>query len=144
MFLQKLLTKANVKMIDYFLEEVRTVKGDFYSLMTDKYGNYFCQELLLSCSAEQRLSILTRIKPFLIEICMNWKGTHTIQKTIELSNLPAETEYFETCLTSKIAPLAIDSQGTHVIQMLMSSLPEENRQYVFQEILESFMRITKM
>lgn len=54
-FLQKLLTKANKEVIEFFLDEIDSKVN---KLMMDKYGNYFCQELLLSCSGTQRLEIL--------------------------------------------------------------------------------------
>lgn len=44
-FLQKLLTKANKEIIEFFLSEI---DSSLNKLMMDKYGNYFCQELLLS------------------------------------------------------------------------------------------------
>jgi hypothetical protein len=54
-FLQKLLTKANKEVVEFFLSEIDSKVN---KLMMDKYGNYFCQELLLSCSGSQRLEIL--------------------------------------------------------------------------------------
>lgn len=54
-FLQKLLTKANKEVVEFFLNEIDSKVN---KLMMDKYGNYFCQELLLSCSGTQRLEIL--------------------------------------------------------------------------------------
>jgi hypothetical protein len=54
-FLQKLLTKANKEVVEFFLDEIDSKVN---KLMMDKYGNYFCQELLLSCSGNQRLEIL--------------------------------------------------------------------------------------
>lgn len=64
-FLQKLLTKANKEVIEFFLNEI---DSSLNKLMMDKYGNYFCQELLLSFSGTQRLEILKKIQPNFIQV----------------------------------------------------------------------------
>jgi len=53
--LQKLLNKILPSELDTILEKV---KEYFYELMTDTYGNYFCQKLIQCCSSEQRIFIL--------------------------------------------------------------------------------------
>jgi hypothetical protein len=39
--------------------------------------------------------------------------------------------------------LAIDQQGTHIIQKVISWFTEENRQFAFEEIKEAFLSISK-
>lgn len=46
------------------------------------------------------------------------KGTHTIQKMVDLANLDEEEKFFETVLTEHVGMLAIDQQGTHIIQKI--------------------------
>jgi hypothetical protein len=65
-FLQKFLTKANKEIIEFFLNEIDPTLN---KLMMDKYGNYFCQELLHSCSGYQRLHILEKVEENFINIC---------------------------------------------------------------------------
>lgn len=65
-FLQKFLTKANKEIIEFFLNEIDPTLN---KLMMDKYGNYFCQELLHSCSGHQRLHILKKVEENFINIC---------------------------------------------------------------------------
>jgi hypothetical protein len=60
--LQKLLNKIIPEDLDVILEKV---KRRFAELMTDIYGNYFCQKLIQCCSAEQRMFILRNV------ICFN-------------------------------------------------------------------------
>jgi hypothetical protein len=139
-FLQKLLTKANKEVIDFFLSEI---ESSLNKLMMDKYGNYFCQELLLSCSGTQRLEILKKIEPNFAKICQDKKGTHTIQKMVELVNLPVEEEFFKGALTGHVDYLAIDQQGTHIIQKVICCISEPNRQFVFDEVKNSFLIISK-
>jgi len=64
-FLQKFLTKANKEIIEFFLNEI---ESSINQLMMDKYGNYFCQELLHSCSGHQRLHILQKIEENFIQV----------------------------------------------------------------------------
>lgn len=74
-FLQKQLTKSKTMMINFILEEI----GERFSdLMIDNYGNYFCSKLLQHCSSNQRLQVLSAIKPRFIELACNKRGTHTI------------------------------------------------------------------
>lgn len=139
-FLQKLLTKANKEVIEFFLNEI---DSSINNLMMDKYGNYFCQELLLSCSGHQRLQILKKVEENFIQVCKDKKGTHTIQKMVDLANLQEEEEFFEKALTGHVGKLAIDQQGTHIIQKVITSFTEENRQFAFDELTESFLSVSK-
>ena len=71
------------------------------------------------------------------------KGTHTIQKMVDLANLDEEEKFFETVLTGQVGMLAIDQQGTHIIQKIITSFTEINRQYVFNEIQDAFLYVSK-
>jgi len=139
-FLQKLLTKANNEVIEFFLSEI---DSSLNKLMMDRYGNYFCQELLLSWSGTQRLEILKKIEPNFIQVCRDKKGTHTIQKMVDLVNLPDEEIFFKNALTGHVNYLAIDQQGTHIIQKVINCFSEENRQFAFDEIKNAFLKISK-
>mmetsp|Transcript_7477 Transcript_7477/g.8491 ORF Transcript_7477/g.8491 Transcript_7477/m.8491 type:complete len:317 (+) Transcript_7477:479-1429(+) len=139
-FLQKLLTKANKETIEFFLNEIEI---SLNQLMMDKYGNYFCQELLHSCSGHQRLQILEKIEPNFIQVCKDKKGTHTIQKMVDLATLKEEEEFFGKALKGEVANLSIDQQGTHIIQKIIVSFNEENRQFAFEEIVQGFMKVSK-
>jgi hypothetical protein len=57
--LQKLLNKIQPDDLDIILEKI---KNNFYDLMIDIYGNYFCQKLIQCCSAEQRMFILRHVR----------------------------------------------------------------------------------
>ncbi len=56
--LQKLLNKIQPESIDTLLEKI---KDNFPGIMKDTYGNYFCQKLIQSCSADQRIFILQHV-----------------------------------------------------------------------------------
>lgn len=56
--LQKLLNKLQPENIDILLENL---KNNFAEMMKDTYGNYFCQKLIQTCSADQRIFILKNV-----------------------------------------------------------------------------------
>lgn len=56
--MQKFLNKITPEDLDYF---INALGYNLPLLMTDVYGNYFCQKLFQSCSAEQRISILNYV-----------------------------------------------------------------------------------
>lgn len=53
--MQEHLKKAPINGINLIIDKI---KDDFGRLMSDSYGNYFCQSLVRSVGAEQRLKIL--------------------------------------------------------------------------------------
>lgn len=111
--------------------------------MSDNYANYFCQYLLSSCSGDQRLGVLRSIQPHFIEICCNKKGTHSIQKMIDLVNLPEEEEFIRNALIGNVVFLSKDTQGTHVIQKVLSCFDETKRAFIFEEVFKDFIELAK-
>lgn len=66
-----------------------------------------------------------KIESNFIQICKDKKGTHTIQKMVDLATLPEEEEFFEVALQGEVAKLAVDQQGTHIIQKIIVSFAEQ-------------------
>jgi hypothetical protein len=56
--LQKLLNHVEPEEIN---QMINISKDHFKELMTNVYGNYFCQKLIQSCSADQRISVLKNV-----------------------------------------------------------------------------------
>lgn len=56
--LQKLLNDISPSEIDKILD---VCKNNFNDLMTNVYGNYFCQKLIQCCSSEQRVFIMRSV-----------------------------------------------------------------------------------
>jgi hypothetical protein len=71
------------------------------------------------------------------------KGTHTIQKMVDLTTLDEEEKFFEGALKGHVGKLAIDQQGTHIIQKITTSFAEINRQFAFDEITDAFHSVSK-
>jgi hypothetical protein len=89
--------------VQFFVNEI---EKELPILMVDNYGNYFCQRLLFNCSSDHRMVILNRIQNEFISVCCNKKGTHAIQKFIDLVNLDQEEKYFQTTLSGHVVELA--------------------------------------
>lgn len=62
---------------------------------------------------------------------------------VDLVNLEAEEKFFEQVLKTHVGKLAVDQQGTHIIQKVITSFTEANRQFVFDEIKEDFLSVSK-
>jgi hypothetical protein len=84
--------------------------------MVDRYGNYFFQELISKCNDEQRLGILHSINTNFIEICTDKKGTHTVQRLIDMVSSSEEEKALHACVQGQVVKLSMDAQGTHVMQ----------------------------
>jgi len=63
--------------------------------MSDVYGNYMCQTLFQSCSANQRLILLEGMRNEMITVARNPRGTHSLQTVIRLANLPEEEAVYQ-------------------------------------------------
>lgn len=139
-YLQKELKKANSQMIDFVLNDIGS---DLSFLMTDNYGNYFSQELLNSCSGQQRLYIIQTISRDFIRICCDKQGTHTIQAIFDTISLSEEEHLITNALRNNIFRLSMDSQGTHVVQKVLKcrSFRGEKTDFVFDEIQHDFFEI---
>lgn len=74
-YLQKDLNKTSCDVVNFLITDIGR---EMSKIMIDRYGNYFCQRLLSSCTAQQRLTILELIGPDFIKICCDSRGTHTI------------------------------------------------------------------
>lgn len=89
-------------------------------LMVDSYGNYMCQTLFENCSAAQRLHLIRYLRPSLIDIALNVRGTHALQKLISLVNLPEELNILVEVFSPAVVALATDPNASHVVQKVIS------------------------
>lgn len=85
--LQKLLNKISPEHVTLL---INTLGENVSQVMTDLYGNYFCQKLIQICSADQRILIFSYIKNNIIQIASDSSGTHVLQSLIDIINLKEE------------------------------------------------------
>ncbi len=80
---QKTLPKISINTLSLIIEEI---KDDFGALMSNQYGNYFCQKLLHHASSEQRLKLLRSLSRCFIKVSCDEVGTHSMQRLVEMLN----------------------------------------------------------
>ena len=96
-------------------------------LMCDTYGNYFCQKLYKFSELHQRISILNILKNNFLTISKNKCGAHAIQSIIgEVQNIKEKNIILEYIQSHELE-LAYDTEGTHVLQKILSVFEEEER-----------------
>ena len=96
-------------------------------LMCDTYGNYFCQKLYKVSELHQRISILNILKNNFLTISKNKCGAHAIQSIIgEVQNIKEKNIILEYIQSHELE-LAYDTEGTHVLQKILSVFEEEDR-----------------
>eukprot|EP00347_Sterkiella_histriomuscorum_P005046 403358108 len=137
--LQKLLAKASPDFVNFAIEESLY---HLHTLMSDSYGNYFCQKLMQSSSSAQRLKILNVLRPNILLISRDKKGTHSMQCLIEMINMPEEEEELKKGIQDHIIDLAFDGNGTHVLQKVLLCMKEENIDFIINPILEKFIELS--
>ena len=118
---------------------IKVLKGNFTKLMKDKNGNYFCSDLLKLCSSQQRLIILKEIIPEFISLSINQFSNHPIQILIELIELDEEIEYINYVFNSleQFLNVCLNSNGSYVMQKIISNIPENKRIYINKLFLNS-------
>ena len=102
-------------------------------LMVDLYGNYLCQTLFHTCSANQRLYLLRAMRGHITGIAYHSRGTHALQNLIALANLKEEEVIFREEFAGKILEMSKDLNASHVIQRLLNSTG--NRIFITGEML---------
>jgi len=73
---------------------------------------------------------------------MDSSGTHALQSLIEIMNLKEEEELIKSILNEdNILKLSINSNGTHIIQKIISCFDEQNRAKVNKCVIENFSKL---
>ena len=123
--LQNNLDNFSKQIIDILIDKI---KSSFEKLMSDVYGNYFCQKLYNMSNFEQRLLILESIKDSFISISKTKSGSHVAQSIIEQALTPEEKKKIMSFMLNYEIEMALDTEGTHVLQKIIQIFPENERQ----------------
>lgn len=62
----------------------------------------------------------------------------------ELVNLPEEEDFIRDALIGNVIRLSKDAQGTHVVQKVMASFPEHKRAFIYEEVFDQFIELSKV
>ena len=124
--LQNRIKGASKEELDYILKELN---GHYSAIMKHRNGNYFCKDLFKTCDKSQRIKILTEICSTMSEDCIDEFGAHPIQTLIEISSCEEEYKLLLSSFNSvnNILKVALNQNGSFVIQKLIVHIPEKNR-----------------
>lgn len=126
-FLQGIIREMNSFEISHFIKEIT---GHFSQVMNDKNGNYLCSDLFKVCTPLQRIGILREIFNEFDEIAIHEFGTHPTQTLIELAKTTEEIMLITSALSeyNTVLKVALNPNGSYVIQKIIMNIPEQNRQ----------------
>ncbi|GIX64470.1 RNA-binding protein Puf1 [Babesia caballi] len=132
--LQKLLESNDEQLVDTVLQGVLE---NLVELMMDPFGNYLCQKLMTVC-CERRLSLIVDTAGnSLIDVALNTHGTRALQKLIEIIRAPEQVRKVTDVLKKDVVRLVTDLNGNHVIQKCLSSLPSEDCEFIYDEMIKN-------
>ena len=109
--------------------------------MLDNYGNYFCSELIRYLKEHQRIHFLKQIKgKKFIDISCNNRGTWALQTIILAVTEEEEFKIIKDSLlqNDNICTIAMNNQGEHMLQKIITTFSEDRRAYIFDEIMKNF------
>jgi len=132
--LQNNLNNFSNQIIDLLIDKIKLY---FEKLMCDVYGNYFCQKLYIKSTFKQRLLILDSIKDSFISISKTKSGSHVAQSLIEQSITSEEKMKIMNFMKNYELEMALDNEGTHVLQKIIQIFPEGERQSLTDVLCKS-------
>ena len=132
--LQNNLNNFSYQIIDLLIDKIKLY---FEKLMCDVYGNYFCQKLYIKSTFKQRLLILDSIKDSFISISKTKSGSHVAQSLIEQSITSEEKMKIMNFMKNYELEMALDNEGTHVLQKIIQIFPEGERQSLTDVLCKS-------
>ena len=125
-FLQGSIRGMSSEEISQFITQIQ---GHFALLMNDKNGNYLCSDLFKSCTPIQRIKVIQEIYNEIDNISTNEFGTHPMQTLIELAKTNEEFFLLTSAFSDqeKLAKVALNPNGSYVIQKIIVNIPETFR-----------------
>ena len=108
-------------------------------IMCDYYGNYFMQKFFAYCSLSHRLLFYKFIQPNFCQIANNICGNHSLQCLIMLQNTKEEMAIIKDCVELNLQNLAFGANSSHVVQKVIKSIKESNRDYINAFIISNLI-----
>ena len=122
---------------------INKLSNHFQKLMCDTYGNYFCQKLYNISELEQRIMILNCLKEDFINISKNSCGAHVIQFIIGATQSEEERKLIIEYISNHELELAYNPEGTHVLQKIITTFPENEKQNIYDVLLNNIILLCK-
>ena len=149
-FKSQTLTRELQKYISQAPEEekqniINQLKGTFRNIIKDKNGNYFVSDLIKVCNQDQRIMILSELSQTISEDSTNKYSFHVLQLIIEFSSSPIEYELIIKSFLdyNKLLIACLDSNGSYVVQKIITHIPEKYRMEFNQLFLSIFTFVSK-
>lgn len=111
-------------------------------IMTNIYGNYFVQEFIKTCNDSQIIRILNYISPNFVEIAQDYSGTHVLQAILDkVQNNIVEEQLILKSIIGQEVSMAFNSNATHVLQKIITTIPEERRQNLNEILFQNLHQL---
>lgn len=118
---------------------VKIICPTLAEIMCDYYGNYFMQKFFSYCSLSHRLLFYKCIQPNFCQIANNICGNHSLQCLIMLQNSKEEMAIIKDCVELNLQNLAFGANSSHVVQKVIKSIKESNRDYINAFIISNLI-----
>ena len=121
--------------------------------MTNLYGNYFIQNLIKNSNFKQINLIYTYIQKDYVLIAKDYSGTHVLQKLLDynnilfnnncisnnINNIKILEKIILSSIIDKEIEMAFNTNATHVLQKIILTIPEQNRQFLNEKIYSNLI-----
>ena len=141
-YIKNLLNKTQLT-VSQIEELIPKLKGRFFNLMNGKNSNYIMSELIQNASKKQKLIILSEIYNQIDILAINEYGSHPLQALIEKASSKDEIIMIINAVSSKnkLIKIAKNSNGTYVVQKIISYFNENYRNTINKIIIKHFTEL---
>ena len=141
-YIKNLLNKTQLT-VSQIEELIPKLKGRFFNLMNGKNSNYIMSELIQNASKKQKLIILSEIYNQIDILAINEYGSHPLQALIEKASSKDEIIMIINAVSSKnkLIKIAKNSNGTYVVQKIISYFNENYRNKINKIIIKHFTEL---
>lgn len=139
-YLQRQLQRGSSRVVGQILFEI---EKDVCKLMCDAYGNYLCSAAFEMTQGEQRHRMLLKLAPRMLEIACDRRGTHALQSLIRILKSSEEQDVVMEAVHACIFEMAMNCNGTHVVQSLVVQFHVGCRRKIYKAIEQRFMEVAQ-
>ena len=111
-------------------------------VMTDVYGNYFCQKIIQASTPNQITLMLNFISKDFIQIAKDYSGTHVLQALLDVVSTQEQETIILNSIKGSELEIAYDNNATHVLQKIIQSIAEERRSSLNEIILGNIKQLS--
>ena len=121
---------------------VNNINVNLTKVMTDVYGNYFCQKIIQASTPNQITLMLNFISKDFIQIAKDYSGTHVLQALLDVVSTQEQETIILNSIKGSELEIAYDNNATHVLQKIIQSIAEERRSSLNEIILGNIKQLS--